>query len=83
MKKVIKVEDCRRKIEDYGIPIHNAMIIPLNATNGDMIKDLLNPRDDQIKVYGNWVEIEIQKQAINFNCELKWWNAPYKAESEE
>lgn len=44
-------------------------------TNGDVIKDLFNPRDDQIKIYDDWVEIEIQRQGINFSCELRWWNA--------
>lgn len=53
-----------------------------DLTNGDVIKALLNPRNDQIKVYGEWVEVEIQKQGFNFSCTLGWWNAPYKAESE-
>lgn len=47
-------------------------------TNADVIKDLLNPRDDQIKTYSDWVEIEIQRQGINFSCTLEWWNAPYQ-----
>ena len=46
------------------------------TTNGDVIKDLFDPRDDQIKTYGDWVEIEIQRQGINFSCTLEWWNAP-------
>ncbi len=52
-------------------------------TNGEKIKDILKPREDQIKIYGIWVEIEIQSKAINFSCELNWWNAPYKVESED
>ena len=47
-------------------------------TNGDAIKAILKPRTNQIRIYGNWVEIEIQSLAINFNCELDWWNAEYK-----
>lgn len=47
-------------------------------TNADVIKDLFNPRDDQIKTYSDWVEIEIQRQGINFSCTLEWWNAPYQ-----
>lgn len=53
-------------------------------TNGDVIKKLLNPRDDQIKVYGNdWIEIEIQRHGINFSCSSKWWNAPYQPKESE
>ena len=52
-------------------------------TNGDVIKDLFNPRDDQIKVYGEFVEIEIQRQGINFTCELKWWNSPCQLKEKE
>ena len=46
--------------------------------NGEKIKVLLKPREDQIKIYGEWVEIEIQSLAINFSCSLDWWNAEYK-----
>ena len=52
-------------------------------TNGEKIKDILKPRADQIKIYGEWVEIEIQSEGINFSCALNWWNATYKAESED
>jgi len=53
-------------------------------TNGDVIKDLFNPRDDQIKVLsGEWVEIEIQRKGINFSCDLKWWNAPCQTKEKE
>lgn len=38
MVEVIEVEDCGDNIGDYDIPIHNAIIIPRGATNGDMIK---------------------------------------------
>ena len=36
MEEVIKVEDCGENIGDYDIPIHNAIIIPRGATNGDI-----------------------------------------------
>lgn len=42
--------------------------------NGEKIIAILKPRKDQIRIYGNWVEIEIQKLGINFSCELDWWN---------
>jgi len=35
MEEVIKVEDCGENIGDYDIPIHNAIIIPRGATNGE------------------------------------------------
>ena len=43
-------------------------------TNGEKIIAILKPRKDQIRIYNNWVEIEIQKLGINFSCELDWWN---------
>jgi hypothetical protein len=47
-------------------------------TNGEKIIAILTPREDQIKIYGDWVEIEIQSSAINFGCSLEWWNSKYK-----
>ena len=47
-------------------------------TNGDMIRAVLDPRTDQVIIYGDSVEIEIQKLGIYFSCETSWWNAPYK-----
>lgn len=43
-------------------------------TNGEKIIAILKPRKDQIRIYDNWVEIEIQKLGINFSCDLDWWN---------
>ena len=53
----------------------NKFMILEGATNGDWVKALLNPREDQIRICGDWVEIEIQSKGINFSCELGWWNA--------
>jgi hypothetical protein len=47
-------------------------------TNGEKIKAVLKPREYEIKTYGDWVEIEIQKLGINFSCMLDFWNAEYK-----
>ena len=47
-------------------------------TNGEKLKAVLNPRANQIRILGNWVEIEIQKLGINFSCGLDWWNTEYK-----
>lgn len=48
--------------------------IPDNATNGDVIK-LLFQYDD--------LGIEVIEGNIRFNLGDDWWNAPYKAESED
>lgn len=49
-------------------------------TNGEKIKAILKPRTDQIKIYSDWLEIEIQSLGINFSCELKWWDKEYKTD---
>lgn len=50
----------------------------MGMTNGEKIKVILKPRTDQIRIYDNWAEIEIQSLGINFSCEISWWNAEYK-----
>lgn len=62
------------------IPPVNAIILE-GATNGDWVKSLLHPREDQIRISGNYVEIEIQRTGINFSCDLEWWNAPCNTKS--
>lgn len=68
MTEVIKVEDCNKNIGDYDIPIHNAIIIPKGATNGDMLTAL----------FGEKALITLDTH----NYLKAWWNAPYRAESE-
>ena len=54
-------------------------MIPLeNYTNGEIIQAILKPRTDEVKIRSDYVEIEIQKEGINFECSLDWWNAHYK-----
>jgi len=62
MVEVIKVKDCGENIGDYDIPIHNAIIIPRGATNGDVIKTMFPT--DYTHIYDRSVS--------------SWWNAPYK-----
>jgi len=50
-------------------------------TNGDKIIEILKPKDYQIKIYTDFIEIEIQP-LINLSCDIKWWGSPY-TESEE
>ena len=47
-------------------------------TNGEKIKVVLKPRTYEIRICGDWVEIEIQRLSINFSCDLSWWNSEYK-----
>ena len=50
-------------------------------TNGEKIKAILKPRTDQIKIYSDWLEIEIQSLGINFSCGLDWWNTESKTKN--
>lgn len=74
-EEVIKVKDCSKNIGDYDIPIHNAIIIPENATNGDMVKAMF-PNEPLTSITGTlWL-------GDNMSFNRNWWNAPYKTESE-
>ena len=75
MTEVIKVEDCGENIGDYDVPIYKAILITKNATNGDMIKAMFP--------YLNFTNVLAKMYAQNGKILLEWWNAPYKAESEE
>lgn len=66
MAEVIKVEDCGENIGDYDIPIHNAIIIPKGATNGDMIKAMFPSLANS--------NLELVDVLLNTKT---WWNAPY------
>jgi len=63
----------------------NAIVIPKNATNGDVIKALfpnIKINDiDCLKMIYTGID---HKNMIGFNLDAtkEWWNAPYKAESE-
>ncbi len=75
MVEVIKVSDCANNIGDYDIPIHNALIIPKGTTNGNVVENF----------FGKDVYCTLIRMMYSSCCEkLKdWWNAPFKAESEE
>lgn len=86
MTEVIKVEDCGSNIGDYDIPIHNAIIIPEGATNGDMIKTMF---PDAMK--SNYIEsgldmkdyVTIYIGDYEMRVAYDWWVAPYKTKSGE
>jgi len=70
MTEVIEVEDCGEKIGDYDIPIHNAIIVPDNATNGDMIEAMF-PNELLTSITSTlwWGD--------NMSFNKDWWDAPY------
>ena len=76
MTEVIEVEDCGENIGDYDIPIHNAIIIPKGATNGDMIKAMF-PDELLTSITSTlwWGD--------NMSFNKDWWNAPYKEMAKE
>lgn len=87
MTEVIKVEDCGENIGDYDVPIYKAILIPKNATNGDVIKAMFFDTiftDSMVEGYVCNIESHLigrNTKRMYFNVE--WWNAPYKVESEE
>lgn len=90
MTEVIKVEDCGKNMGDYDVPIYNAILIPKNATNGDMIKALFPNAEIKHGLYG--IEgLPLVCLCLNTNFKMyeasfaeDWWNAPYrKSEDEE
>lgn len=62
----------------------NAIVIPKNATNGEVIMAMFDCQEDE-KQWGNDTILVTFKGKNNpsHNFDLDWWNAPYKKESEE
>ena len=63
----------------------NAIIIPEGATNGDMIKAMFNPYkickyEFNVRIY--MTERAFEESDYQMYYDRRWWNAPYKAESE-
>lgn len=74
MTEVIKVEDCGENIGDYGVQIYNAILIPENATNGDMLMAMFPDLS---------FNALLSKMYASFGQRLlDWWHAPFKAEQE-
>lgn len=72
MIEVIKVSDCANNIGDYDVPIHNAIIIPDNATNGDVMYKMFDIcLDDFKKTWGGGEFTDA------------WWNALYQKGGKE
>lgn len=84
MTEVIKVEDYGSNIGNYNIPIYNAIIIPRNATNGDMIKAMFPDAQIDYHEESDLAYITVFPKDCD-TCQdysYEWWDAPYKAESE-
>ena len=80
MEEVIKVEDCGENIGDYDIPIHNAIIIPRDATNGDMIEatglfEIAWNLSNDMRICASMNGL-VSHGLISFS--KAWWDAPYK-----
>lgn len=77
MAEVIKVEDCGENIGDYDIQIHNAIIIPRGATNGDIIKAMTG---EKFSIGNESHDLMISNGEHFFAFDVDWWNAPYRLE---
>ena len=75
MEEVIKVNDCGENIGDYDISIHNAIIVPENATNGEVLK-MIFPKLEIRDRGGDFITYTLN--GVGGDIERKWWNAPYK-----
>ena len=60
----------------------NAIIIPTNATNGDMIKAMFPNAEIEIheanEVVGTHVSVSVDENEGIHYYSLEWWYAPYK-----
>lgn len=86
MTEVIKAEDCGENLGDYNVSIHKAIIIPEDATNGDMIAAMFPYIEVENRGLITSVKgLDCNKGALDPYRHFwrEWWNAPYKAESEE
>ena len=68
-------EEAREQV--IKLPSINAVIIPDNATNGDMIKALF-PTFEVKDLDPIILEQNYPKPFCKMQFDRKWWNAPYK-----
>lgn len=94
MNNLIRVEDAKLYLaKNYidgdkslgqcldEVPTVNAIEIPDNATNGDVIKALFP--DVKTHQSGGYTGCLFRPSVMLEDTKSEWWNAPYKAESEE
>ena len=58
--------------------VDRAILVPENATNGDMIKAMFPNAIIEINELGSMVHVKYDNHTCWVNYELEWWNAPYK-----
>ena len=82
MEKVTKLKDCGERIGILDDNIYNAIIIPDNATNGDMIQNMFpNIKVEYIKKLSGMNYYEVSGMDAFGSTKTfyeDWWNAPYK-----
>ena len=69
-----------------SIPEFDAVPIPNNATNGDMIMAMFPHIKVRNSYYTYCVEVKLDYHSqhdTGLLFDKKWWNTPYKAESEK
>jgi hypothetical protein len=73
------VEDLKTALCDARKQLKNAIPIPDNATNGDMIKTITGEDFSRgASIYNHDLMICDGEYYLAFNVD--WWNAPYKKE---
>lgn len=65
-----------------NLPAVNAIVIPDNATNGDMIKAMFPNVEIYTVVINEIVDVEICEDRSELRCSVDWWNSPYRKEQE-
>ena len=61
-----------------SLPTVNAIVIPDNATNGDMIKALFSIHKETFTNYGTIKVYGFDSEKMPTEFLVDWWNAPYK-----
>lgn len=69
--------------EEIYSAIQNGVLLPTNATNGDVIKALLNLKDEDIKAKNSCITCDIIEYIVDTDIYFlrfdgNWWNAPYE-----
>lgn len=76
-ERFVKLEDILETIENQSEL--KAIVIPQNATNGDVIKAMF----PHVKYYMFCVEVKLEydnQYDTGLLFDKKWWNTPYKRE---
>ena len=76
---------CQKWLSEVDLSNASTVLtIPDNPTNGDVIKAIFP--DAKITEYLDLVQVEIIVKGLNLveiECDINWWNAPYKRGTDE